>query len=156
VGKPQAIVTAPLKFRTSTNILDLLGVQMYSSVPKAISELVVNGYDADATYVTVTSGSTEIVVEDNGEAMDEEAIRTQYMFLGSRHKRNQPFTARLHRRPIGAKGIGKLAGLGIARRMRSSRGGTASHVCGRLTAMIWRSRLERDTRARSTELSSHS
>ena len=109
--------SAPLKFRASTNLLDLLGVQMYSSVPKAISELVVNGYDADATYVTVTADGKQVVVEDNGEAMDEQAIRDQYMFLGSRHKRSQQFTAKLHRRPIGAKGIGKLAGLGIARRI---------------------------------------
>lgn len=107
----------PLKFQTSTNLLDLLGVNMYSSVPKAISELVVNGYDADATYVVVTSSTKDIVVEDNGDAMDEEAIRNQYMFLGSRHKRRQPFTTRLHREPIGNKGIGKLAGLGIAKRI---------------------------------------
>jgi hypothetical protein len=109
--------SAPLRFRTSTNILDLLGVQLYSSVPKAISELIVNGYDADATYVTVCSSSNDITVEDNGDAMDEAAIRNQYMFLGSRHKRAQAVTPGLHRRPIGAKGIGKLAGLGIARRI---------------------------------------
>lgn len=108
---------APLKFRASTNLLDLLGVQMYSSVPKAISELVVNGYDADATYVIVTDEVKQIIVEDNGDAMDEQAIRNQYMFLGSGHKRSQQFTPKLHRRPIGAKGIGKLAGLGVARRI---------------------------------------
>ena len=108
---------APLKFRTSTNLLDLLGVNMYSSVPKAISELVVNGYDADATYVVVTSHPDRIVVEDNGDAMDEPSIRDQYMFLGSRHKRRQPMTPQLHRAPIGAKEIGKLAGLGIAKRI---------------------------------------
>lgn len=108
---------APLKFRISTNLLDLLGVNMYSSVPKAISELIVNGYDADATLVVVTATEKEIVIEDNGDAMDEAAIRDQYMFLASRHKRRQPLTPRLHRAPIGAKGIGKLAGLGIARRI---------------------------------------
>lgn len=111
------VVAAPLKFQTSTNLVDLLGAGMYSSVPKSISELVVNGYDADATYVTVTATADDIVVEDNGDAMDEHAIRNQYMFLGSRHKRRQPLTPRLHRAPVGAKGIGKLAGLGIARRI---------------------------------------
>lgn len=110
-------LAAPLKFRISTNLLDLLGVNMYSSVPKAISELIVNGYDADATLVVVTASDKEIVIEDNGDAMDEPAIRDQYMFLASRHKRRQPLTPRLHRAPIGAKGIGKLAGLGIARRI---------------------------------------
>jgi hypothetical protein len=112
-----AATRGPLKFRTSTNLLDLLGVNMYSSVPKAISELVVNGYDADANYVVVTSYPDRIVVEDNGDAMDEQSIREQYMFLGSRHKRRQPMTPRFHRAPIGAKGIGKLAGLGIAKRI---------------------------------------
>ena len=40
MGRTAGGSSAPLKFQTSTNILDLLGVQLYSSVPKAISELV--------------------------------------------------------------------------------------------------------------------
>src|SRR5207249_10523127 len=40
-----------------------------------------------------------------------------YMMLGSDQKRNVKRTSRFNRLPIGNKGIGKLAGLGIARRI---------------------------------------
>jgi hypothetical protein len=39
-----------LKFMVATRMLDHIGVSMYSKYPKAIGELVVNGYDADASY----------------------------------------------------------------------------------------------------------
>jgi hypothetical protein len=90
---------------------------MYSSVPKALGEIVVNGYDADATLVLVTSTATTITIEDNGSGMDEIAIRDKYAVLASGHKRHEARTPDLRRLPIGAKGIGKLAGLGIARRV---------------------------------------
>lgn len=92
---------------------------MYSKYPKAIGELVVNGYDADANYVTVNIKPNEdkIIIEDNGEGMDELDIREGYMFLGSGQKRAISRTAIYHRLPIGNKGIGKLAGFGIAKRI---------------------------------------
>jgi hypothetical protein len=124
-----------LKFVVATRMLDHIGVNMYSKYPKAIAELVVNGYDADATYVTVDikralknrqAGSTDmfgantdgiITIEDNGEGMNEQDIREGYMFLGSGQKRMIKRTPILHRLPIGNKGIGKLAGFGIAKRI---------------------------------------
>lgn len=125
-----------LKFITATRMLDHIGVSMYSKFPKAIAELVVNGYDADATYVTVNikrapkrkrGASTPdmfdsnieniITIEDNGEGMNEQDIREGYMFLGSGQKRIVKRTPLLHRLPIGNKGIGKLAGFGIAKRI---------------------------------------
>jgi len=126
-----------LKFITATRMLDHFGLSMYSKYPKAISELVVNGYDADANYVTVDikAGSglvpeeklvravfgdkweDKIVIQDNGEGMDERDIREAYMFLGSGQKRATKRTPVFHRLPIGNKGIGKLAGFGIAKRI---------------------------------------
>ncbi|MFQ6122721.1 MAG: ATP-binding protein, partial [Dehalococcoidales bacterium] len=126
-----------LKFTVATRMLDHIGVSMYSKYPKAIAELVVNSYDADANYVTVDikSGSglapeeklvravfvdkweDKIVIQDNGEGMDEQDIREGYMFLGSEQKRATKRTPVFHRLPIGNKGIGKLAGFGIAKRI---------------------------------------
>ena len=42
-----------VKFRILPRLLDHIGLAMYSSVPKAISELVANSYDANATEVFV-------------------------------------------------------------------------------------------------------
>lgn len=106
-----------VRFRTSINMLDHLGLNMYSSSPKAIGELVVNGYDADATMVEVTSHEDRLVVEDDGGGMDDDAIADRYMVLASGHKRREARTSQFRRLPIGAKGIGKLAGLGIAKRV---------------------------------------
>jgi len=108
-----------LKFVVATQMLDHIGVSMYSKYPKAIGELVVNGYDADANYVVVDIRPNEdrIIIEDNGEGMNERDIREGYMFLGSGQKRAVARTPIYHRLPIGNKGIGKLAGFGIARRI---------------------------------------
>lgn len=119
----------PLKFTVATRMLDHIGVTMYSKYAKAIAELVVNSYDADANYVTVEIKGEyglikdsfirthEIIIRDNGEGMDERDIREGYMFLGSGQKRATTRTSIFHRLPIGNKGIGKLAGFGIAKRI---------------------------------------
>jgi hypothetical protein len=107
----------PLNFEISTNLLEQIGVNMYSRYQKAIGELVVNGYDADANFVQVRIDQAHdfIEIDDNGSGMDEDGIRNQFMFLGTRQKRAIPRTPVFHRLPIGQKGIGKLAGFGIAR-----------------------------------------
>lgn len=81
------------------------------------SELVVNGYDADATIVTVANSSEAIVIDDNGADMGIDSINDQFLVRASGHKRRTGKTPVFKRDPIGAKGIGKLAGLGIARRI---------------------------------------
>jgi hypothetical protein len=140
-----------LKFFTAIKMLDHIGLTMYSKYSKAISELVVNGYDADANYVTVDikaggglapeeklmravlgdKGHDKIVIQDNGEGMDELDIREGYMFLGSGQKRAVKQTPIFHRLPIGNKGIGKLAGFGIAKRIevRTVKNGKAFEFC---------------------------
>lgn len=122
-----------LKFIVATKMLDHMSLSMYSKYPKAIGELVVNGYDADANYVTVSIQSTKdrVVIEDNGEGMDEQDIREAYMFLGSGQKRATANTAIYHRLPIGNKGIGKLAGFGIAKRIevKTIKNGKAYEFC---------------------------
>ena len=105
-----------LKFMVAAKILDEIS-GLYSRYEKAIAELVVNGYDADANSVVIDTGRERIVISDNGSGMDEQDIREVYMFLASGQKRVVRRTPIYHRLPIGSKGIGKLAGLGIARRM---------------------------------------
>ena len=107
----------PLKFIAVPRLLDHIGLAMYSKYTKAIGELVVNGYDADASKVWVNVKKDKIVIEDNGTGMDEKNIREGYMLLGSGQKRLSSKTKVFNRLPIGNKGIGKLAGLGIANRI---------------------------------------
>jgi hypothetical protein len=108
----------PLTFGVAAKMIDHIGLAMYNKFTKAISELVVNGYDADATKVDVDIKANRITITDNGSGMDERGIREEYMMLASNHKRNARKTPKFGRLPIGNKGIGKLAGLGIAKSMR--------------------------------------
>ena len=107
----------PLTFRTVSRLLDHIGLAMYSKFNKAIGELIVNGYDADATRVDVTIKYNKVIIEDNGMGMNEDDIRNNYMELGGDKKRTLfSKTPAFGRLPIGNKGIGKLAALGIAKR----------------------------------------
>lgn len=112
-----------VKFKILPRLLDHIGLAMYSSVPKAVSELVANSYNADAAEVYVDvherNGTLkEIIIRDTGKGMSAETIEASYLALGY-NKRNEKKHKR-KRRPIGNKGIGKLAGLGIAKNMEIS------------------------------------
>jgi len=114
-----------VKFKILPRLLDNIGLAMYSSVPKAISELVANSYDADATEVFIniitdakTGKITEITIVDNGEGMSAYEIKNVYLSLGYNKRKDVKKTNKYERKPIGNKGIGKLAGLGIAQNMK--------------------------------------
>ena len=112
------------KFSVSPNILDHLGLSAYNSIQKSLVELISNSYDADATEVKISipktvSKDSEIVIEDNGEGMTKEDFKNNYLYIGrNRRKGNSDITTRLKRHIIGHKGIGKLAGFGIAETVR--------------------------------------
>jgi len=108
-----------LNFIPTSRLLDHIGLAMYNSLPKAISELIANAYDAYATEVKVTipkaiNKKSEIAISDNGNGMSEGFIRQTYMKLGPNNRKEKEKSPRFKRLLIGSKGIGKLAGLGIA------------------------------------------
>ena len=47
-------------------VLNHLGLNLYSSMPAVIAEVVANAWDADAKEVTISIGDDEIVISDNG------------------------------------------------------------------------------------------
>jgi len=113
-----------VKFKILPRLLDNIGLAMYSSVPKAISELVANCYDADTNEVHIqTIGDkngniSKITIKDNGTGMSMEEVKGMYLLLGYNKRNANKKTKKYDRKPIGNKGIGKLAGLGIAQRMK--------------------------------------
>ncbi len=98
---------------------------MYAGRPvPAIAELISNAWDADATLVDVRlpldepwsgSASQMIEVSDNGNGMTWEMVRDAYLDVG-RDRRDEEKTDRSPdgRLLQGRKGVGKLAGFGIA------------------------------------------
>jgi hypothetical protein len=113
-----------VKFKILPRLLDNIGLAMYNSIPKAISELVANCYDADASdvYIDVRQDKAgkidEIIIKDNGIGMSSQDIKDIYLSLGFNKRNLIKSTPIYKRKPIGNKGIGKIAGLGIAKTMK--------------------------------------
>ena len=99
------------------NILNHLGLNLYSSTPSVLAEVIANAWDADATEVKVEFDmkKTEIIISDNGCGMDQNDINKKYLLVGyQKRKGNKNYTTSKGRRPMGRKGIGKLSLFSIA------------------------------------------
>ena len=112
-----------VNFVVNSRLLDNIGLAMYSSLPKALSELVANSYDADAQNLWLTIPkkivkNSEIIIKDDGHGMSKDFIKKSYMQIGSNNRIGREKSPNLKRLLIGSKGIGKFAGLGIANIMR--------------------------------------
>ena len=105
--------TAPLEMRFDMNTLQHLGIKMYTQIPAALSELIANAYDADATEVHITIDKKEIVVEDNGGGMTFEEVNNNFLVIGRDRRKDGDGLTKLGRRASGKKGLGKLALFGI-------------------------------------------
>jgi hypothetical protein len=112
----------PGKFIFSPRILDHLGISAYNSVRKCVAELVANAYDADAQEVSIElpdiiDDNAIITITDNGGGMTAEDVCQKFLHIG-RNRRDEGEKTTSGRLVIGSKGIGKLAGFGIASRLR--------------------------------------
>ena len=101
-------------------LLEHLGSQMYKRRDTALAELVANAWDAGATEVALTVPTSnydpavsQIIVSDNGAGMTEDQVELDYLIVG-RNRRTSNAVLQHNRKIMGRKGIGKLAGFGIA------------------------------------------
>jgi len=101
-------------FSVDSALLRELGEKLVSTVHVALSELVKNAYDADASMVRVRispvdgSGPT-IEIEDNGSGMTPEEVSTFWMRIGTTNKETQPVSKLYGRLRTGRKGVGRFA-----------------------------------------------
>ena len=136
----QAIAKAPFEMNFDIGTIKHLGLQMYSTLPPVIGELVANAWDANATKVEITLPETpineqqsEIVITDNGMGMSDGDIRRKYLIIGRDRRENElsdKTPAPLERKVMGRKGIGKFSGFGIAKEIdiESVKDGENSHL----------------------------
>ncbi len=108
---------SPFQLAISLSALEHLGINLYSSIPAVLSEIIANAWDADASRVDVTlseEGDT-ITILDDGCGMSANDINTRFLKVGYRRREKQPGpTPYYHRSPMGRKGIGKLSLFSIA------------------------------------------
>lgn len=112
----------PVQVALSQELVVLLSEQLYQSPIKAIEELVVNSFDADASecriYVPNDSTHEFMAIFDNGSGMDEAGLGNLW-HIGHSTKRDDEERRALQgkRKVIGRFGIGKLATYTIARHL---------------------------------------
>lgn len=106
-----------------------LGLQMYSGAVPAISELISNAYDAMAknVWITLPTGrpiqqTDEIIVKDDGHGMSFDECNSLYLSVGRNRRSGESEWTKAYnglkpRKVQGRKGIGKLAGFGVAERI---------------------------------------
>lgn len=101
------------------NILDHLGINLYSNIAAVLTEVVANAWDADAhnVYIDLNERQDEIVITDDGIGMDVADMNTKYLHVGYRRRIQDAETGTktaLGRPVMGRKGLGKLSLFSIA------------------------------------------
>lgn len=145
-----------LKFKVAPHIVEDLGLNLYTSLPRVLVEFLANAYDADARCARVSydklkiekarevlkkefelekakadAGANvrplaartlpeevQIVIEDDGIGMTRDELDEKFLFAGRRRRQEEPDSkGRTPKgRPLmGRKGLGKLAGFGVAK-----------------------------------------
>jgi hypothetical protein len=103
-------------------LLQLLGPNLYTNIYYVLGEIIANAYDADAKNVYILYDTTKntIIVEDDGTGMTYEQFNTRYLPIGvaSRTSKENTYTESGERKRMGRKGIGKLAALSVAERVK--------------------------------------
>lgn len=110
----------PLKFHIELNVLNHLGIGLYSSTPAVVTEIIANAWDADAGKVAITLAPNEdrIIVEDDGHGMTRDDVQSKFLKVGYSRRTHEPtkeMSRNGNRRVMGRKGIGKLAMFSLAK-----------------------------------------
>jgi signal transduction histidine kinase len=103
-----------IRFSIDAGIINRLGKELVGRHETAVSELVKNAYDADATEVklifknAIQKGGS-LCIEDDGVGMTREQLINGFMRLSSSEKIHNPISQRYERTRAGKKGIGRFA-----------------------------------------------
>ena len=120
-GEPASTID----LKISTELVHLLSDQLYQSPLKAVEELVINSYDAEAKVCRlsvpnaseiVPAARPSIAVFDDGSGITDAGM-TDLWHVGRSNKRSEEVLKRSKRKLIGKFGIGKLATYTVAREL---------------------------------------
>ena len=70
--------------RMSLNVLNHMGLHLYSNTPAVLAEAIANAWDADAAevHVEIDSGAKTISVKDNGVGMNLDDVNDKFLYVG--------------------------------------------------------------------------
>ncbi len=103
-----------ISFTVDAGLIDRLGRELVGKAETAVSELIKNAYDADATRVEANFIDSQdiggtLIIKDNGLGMNIEELRNGFMTISSADKIHNPISERYNRSRAGRKGIGRFA-----------------------------------------------
>lgn len=99
------------------NVLNHLGMGLYSNTPAVLTEIISNAWDADAkeVHINLDKENQEVTIIDDGHGMNEKDIESKFLNVGyARRTSNRATSDTLGRQVMGRKGIGKLAMFSLA------------------------------------------
>lgn len=116
-----------LKFAVDSQLLGELGEKLVTKNYIALSELLKNSYDADATDVLVRfidsasggpeTNAAEIQLIDNGVGMTYQEVNDNWMRIATSNKSETPVSTNFGRPRTGSKGIGRFSCQRMSRRL---------------------------------------
>ncbi|MCT4598293.1 MAG: ATP-binding protein [Vallitalea sp.] len=103
-----------VRFSVDAGIINRLGKELVARHETAVSELVKNAYDADATKVELLfeeawNENGTLTIVDNGVGMTREQLINGFMRISSSDKIHNPTSPKYSRTRAGKKGIGRFA-----------------------------------------------
>jgi signal transduction histidine kinase len=102
------------RFTVDAQHIHRLGFELVGKQETALSELIKNAYDADASFINLDfqnydkAGGT-LIINDNGSGMTKSDIRNHWMRLSTSDKEKNPISPLYSRSRAGRKGIGRFA-----------------------------------------------
>ena len=113
-------MTNTYKMTVDLNVLDHLGINLYSNISAVLTEAVANSWDADATTVAINLDTQliEIEIVDDGVGMTIDEMNDKYLRVGYRRREEDSDhgkTTAKGRQVMGRKGLGKLSLFSIAK-----------------------------------------
>ncbi|MCP4696102.1 MAG: ATP-binding protein, partial [Gammaproteobacteria bacterium] len=111
-----------VRFSIDASHLNRIGRELVTKQETAVAELVKNGYDADATRVTLLFQDSNrvggtLVIADNGLGMTRQQLIDGFMRLSTSDKAERPLSEKYKRRRAGRKGIGRFSAQRLGRQL---------------------------------------
>lgn len=103
-----------VRFTVDSGVIERLGRELVARHETAVSELVKNAYDADASFVSLkflnvdNKGGT-LIIEDDGSGMTRNQLVNGFMRISSTAKIHEPVSPKYKRDRAGKKGIGRFS-----------------------------------------------
>lgn len=96
---------------TAVQLVSHLSEGAYTTFAKAVKELVINAFDADATevYISLNKDCSTLTIVDNGDGISSDKFKTEFIRIAGSKRRLQSSKRRFNRPMIGRFGIGFLS-----------------------------------------------